>query len=61
MGFDLMSDPALLAAAKADLAARTAGKPFVSLLPEDRTGPIGIPDWLIKTGRDDFVPFDPAG
>jgi aminobenzoyl-glutamate utilization protein B len=59
-GYDLMTDPALLAAAKADLAARMAGKTYVALLPADRTEPLGLPDWLRKTGRDDFVSFDTA-
>ena len=54
-GYDLMTDTALLAAAKADLAARIGGKPFVPLLPADRTAPLRLPDWLRKTGQDDFV------
>ena len=55
-----MTDPGVLAAAKADLDARMAGKTYVPLLPADRTEPIGIPDWLRKTGQDEVVSFDPA-
>jgi aminobenzoyl-glutamate utilization protein B len=57
-GYDLMTDAALLAAAKADLAARMAGKTYVPLLPADRTEPLGLPDWIRKTGQDDFVVLD---
>jgi len=59
-GYDAMTDPDLLAAARADLEARVAGKAYVPLLPADRTEPIGIPDWLRKTGQDEVVSFDPA-
>lgn len=59
-GYDAMTDPAFLTAAKADLDARMAGKTYVPLLPADRTEPIGIPDWLRKTGQDEVVSFDPA-
>jgi len=59
-GYDAVTDPGVLAAAKADLDARMAGKTYVPLLPADRTEPIGIPDWLRKTGQDEVVSFDPA-
>jgi aminobenzoyl-glutamate utilization protein B len=59
-GYDAMTDPDFLAAAKADLEARMAGKTYVPLLPADRMEPIGIPDWLRKTGQDEVVSFDPA-
>jgi len=59
-GFDAVTDPDFLRAAKADLAARMAGKSYVPLLPADRTEPIGVPDWLRKTGQDELVSFDPA-
>jgi hypothetical protein len=32
-----------------------AGKTYVPLLPAERTEPLGLPDWLRKTGEDDFV------
>jgi aminobenzoyl-glutamate utilization protein B len=59
-GYDLMTDPALLAAAKEDFGARMAGKTYVPLLPADRTEPLGLPDWLRKTGEDEVTSFDPA-
>lgn len=54
-GFDLMTDGDLRAAAKADLARRLERSPYVPILPTDQKEPIGIPDWLRKTGLDDFV------
>jgi aminobenzoyl-glutamate utilization protein B len=59
-GYDLMTDPALLTAAKADRAARMGDKAYVPLLPTDRKEPLGLPDWIRKTGEDDFVSFDPS-
>jgi aminobenzoyl-glutamate utilization protein B len=53
-----MTDPAIRAAAQADLETRTAGKTYVPLLPADRTEPLGLPDWLRKTGQDEVVSFD---
>lgn len=55
MGYDLMTDPDLLAAAKAELARRLERRPFVPILPAEQKGPIGIPEWLRKTGPDDFT------
>jgi aminobenzoyl-glutamate utilization protein B len=54
-GHDLMTDAALRAAARADLARRMAGRTFAPLLPADRAEPLGLPDWLRKTGLDEFV------
>lgn len=54
-GYDAMTNPDFLAAASADLATRMDGRTYVPLLPADRTEPIGIPDWLRKTGQDEFV------
>jgi aminobenzoyl-glutamate utilization protein B len=54
-GFDIMTTPALVAAAKADLAKRRAGRPYVSPIPPDRKEPYGLPKYLIKSGDDDFV------
>jgi aminobenzoyl-glutamate utilization protein B len=59
MGHDLMTDADLRAAAKADMAARLAKSPYVPLLPADQKEPIGIPDWLRKTGQDDFTSVTP--
>lgn len=57
LGHDVLTDPALLAAAKADLAARTAGYTYVSPIPADRTGPRGLPDYMHKgQGEDTLVP-----
>jgi aminobenzoyl-glutamate utilization protein B len=57
-GFDAMTDPAIRAAAQADLETRMAGKTYVPLLPADRTEPLGLPHWLRKTGQDEVVSFD---
>ncbi|WP_333835085.1 amidohydrolase [Rubrimonas sp.] len=59
-GFDLMTDPDLRAAARADLARRMGGEAFVPLLPADRVEPLGLPDWLRKTGLDELTAFDPG-
>lgn len=61
MGFDLMTDADLRMAARADLDRRVAGQTYVPVLPADRKEPIGVPDWLRKTGLDEVVSFDPAG
>jgi hypothetical protein len=53
MGFDLMTDPALLKAAKDDFRKRRGDKPFVSPLPESRKSPRGLPDFLRKHGADE--------
>jgi aminobenzoyl-glutamate utilization protein B len=60
MGYDLMTDPDLRAAAQTDLAARVANAPYMPIVPPDRTGPIGLPDWLFKTGDDEVTSLDPA-
>lgn len=57
-GYEAMIDPDIRAAARADLEARMTGKTYVPLLPADRTEPLGLPDWLRKTGQDDFVFYD---
>jgi aminobenzoyl-glutamate utilization protein B len=59
-GHDLMTDPALRAAARADLERRMGGEAFVPLLPADRAEPVGLPDWLRKTGLDELTAFDPG-
>lgn len=55
IGHDLMTDAALRAAARADFDARRGGRAFVSLLPPEQAAPIGIPDWLRKTGQDEVT------
>ncbi len=55
VGYDLMTDPALLAAAKADLAERTAGQTYVSPLPPDRLTPRGLPAYMHKGAGDDTL------
>jgi aminobenzoyl-glutamate utilization protein B len=47
MGLDVMTDPALRAAARADLEQRTEGRPYLSPLPDDLRRPLGTPDYLL--------------
>jgi aminobenzoyl-glutamate utilization protein B len=59
MGYDVMADPALLAAAKADMAERLTGKVYVSPIPPEQKGPRGLPAYLHKSSGDDqLVPGD---
>lgn len=61
-GHDLMTQPALLAAARADLARRKGDTAYVSPLPPDRRVPRGLPDYMHKApGDDTLVPAVPAG
>jgi aminobenzoyl-glutamate utilization protein B len=61
MGYDLMTQPDLLAAAKADFVKRRGDAPFVSPLPPERTQPLGLPDFLRKSGQDEvFAEENPA-
>ena len=39
-GFDLLTQPSLLAQARADFAKRSGGKPYVSPIPKDQKPPI---------------------
>ena len=59
-GFDLMTDRTLRAAALADLERSMGGEAFAPLLPVDRTEPLGLPDWLRKTGLDEITAFEPG-
>jgi aminobenzoyl-glutamate utilization protein B len=59
VGFDLMTDGALRAAAREDMVRRMGETEYVPLVPADRTEPLGLPDWLRKTGGDEFVSYDP--
>ena len=53
-GHDLMTDPELRAAAKADFRARRGDAPFVSPLPPNRTRPLGLDPRFIKTGSEEL-------
>jgi aminobenzoyl-glutamate utilization protein B len=53
-GFDLMTDKALRDAAKADLVKRRGDYVFASPIPATRKQPLGLPDFLRKTGSDEF-------
>lgn len=55
MGFDLMTDPALLKAAKADFTQRIGDRPFVSSLPSEQKQPMGLPAYLRKRGADEVI------
>lgn len=59
-GYDAMTQPDLIAAAKQDLQQRMADATYVPLLPVDQKEPVGVPDWLRKTGRDEVVSIDPV-
>ena len=52
-GFDLMTNPALLEAAKADFEIRRGDRPFRSPLPDDRKFPLALPAFLVKDGADE--------
>jgi len=52
---DLLMDAELRAAAREDLAQRTAGKAFVSALPAEQKQPIGIPEWLHGDGSSEVI------
>ena len=47
VGYDLMTDPELRAAARADFDRRKAGRSYVSPLAENRLRPDGIPSHLL--------------
>ena len=47
MGLDLMTDPALRQAARADLERRTEGQTYLSPLPDELRRPLGTPDYLL--------------
>ena len=55
VGFDLMTDADLRAAARADFDRRKAGRPYVSPLPDGKARPGGIPErLLIRAGYDEL-------
>jgi aminobenzoyl-glutamate utilization protein B len=53
-GYDVMTDTALRAAARADLVRRRAGAAFVSPISKEQK-PVGIPPHLLKTGEDEIM------
>jgi len=56
VGYDLIVDADLRAAARADFERRKAGRKYVSPLPKDRVRPDGIPPHLlIRDGFDEFA------
>jgi len=55
VGYDLMTDPDLRKAARADFERRKAGRPYVSPLAESRLRPDGIPPHLLlRDGSDEL-------
>ncbi len=52
-GFELMTQPALLAAARDDFRRRRGDRPFASAIPASRTRPLGLPLSLRRTGADE--------
>lgn len=58
MGFDLMTDGDLRAAAKADLQARRGGVAYAPILPADRTTPLRLPSWLHKAPGEEYVSLE---
>ncbi len=56
VGYELMTDAGLRAAARADFERRRAGRPYVSPLPEGKLRPEGIPPHLLlRGGADEFA------
>ncbi len=47
-GIDILTNPALRQAARADFEQRTAGKPYVSPLGPEMERPLEIPDWVLQ-------------
>ncbi|HLI07608.1 MAG TPA: amidohydrolase [Ktedonobacteraceae bacterium] len=45
-GLDILTDPALRQAARADFERRVSKHPYVSPLPPELQRPVGLPDWL---------------
>jgi aminobenzoyl-glutamate utilization protein B len=53
-GFDLMTDPALLKAAKENFKLRIAGRAYVNALSPDRKQPLTLPAYLTKSAADEL-------
>ncbi|CAG7857620.1 aminobenzoyl-glutamate utilization protein B [biofilm metagenome] len=47
-GLDILTDSELRQSARADFERRTAGKPYLSPLPDDRKEPFGMPEWMTE-------------
>ncbi|HLI70490.1 MAG TPA: amidohydrolase [Ktedonobacteraceae bacterium] len=47
-GLDILTDPDLRQAARADFQRRTRGKPYVSPLGPEMTRPLELPDWVLQ-------------
>jgi aminobenzoyl-glutamate utilization protein B len=47
-GIDVLTNPALRQAARADFERRTAGQPYVSPLGPEMQRPLEIPDWVLQ-------------
>lgn len=54
-GYDLMTEPDLMAAAKADLNQRLSGQTYVNAIPPEQTEPIEAPRYITKTGEDSYI------
>jgi aminobenzoyl-glutamate utilization protein B len=59
-GHDLLTDPALLDAAKADFRRRRGDRPFVSAVPAERTRPLSLPAFMTRTGEDELFAGVPS-
>lgn len=54
-GLDLMTEPELLDAARADLRRQVGDRRYVCAIPDEQREPIGQPRYITKTGQDDFI------
>lgn len=54
-GYDLMTDKALLEAAKADHKKRLGDQQYVCAIRPEQKEPINQPEYITKTGQDDFI------
>ncbi|WP_240757106.1 amidohydrolase [Roseicella aquatilis] len=53
--FDLMADPALREATRADFLRRRGDRSYTPALPDDRRRPLGLPAFMTRTGDDEVV------
>lgn len=61
VGYDVMTDAGLRAAAGADLSARMKGAAYDPILPAEQKGPLRLPAWLHKSAGEEFVSIETAG
>ncbi len=61
VGYDVMTDAGLRAAARADLSARMKGAAYDPILPAEQKGPLRLPAWLHKSAGEEFVSIETAG